>query len=121
MRQGNAALLESLIREKAAEAVLTQEAKNNSRLFFGVVLADTPVERVDVLNDLEDAGIETRDLFPLINQEIYAKFFGADAEGRFPVADRLRRRGFIVGCHQHMDHDDIRYLAERILKSVAGV
>jgi dTDP-4-amino-4,6-dideoxygalactose transaminase len=65
-----------------------------------------------LINFLEVNGIETRDLLPLLNQPIYRKIFG-DIEHQYPVAERLNRCGFYIGCHQHLSEADIDYVASK--------
>src|ERR1019366_9503045 len=66
-----------------------------------------------LVNFLEERGVETRDLLPLINQPIYVRMFG-ELESRFPVAKHLNHAGFYVGCHQYINQKDIDYLAATV-------
>lgn len=70
-------------------------------------------EKTGLVNFLEERGIETRDLLPLINQPVYVRLYG-DLEARYPVARRLNHHGFYVGCHQYMGPKDVDYLAAQI-------
>lgn len=70
-------------------------------------------EKTDLVNFLEDRGIETRDLLPLINQPVYRKMFG-DLESRYPVARWLNRSGFYIGCHQYLVRADIDHLVRQV-------
>ncbi len=80
-------------------------------MLYPIVLRDSP--KTGLVNFLEDGGIETRDLMPLINQPVYKKMFG-DLEQRYPVAKRLNQSGFYVGCHQYLARADIDYLVARV-------
>lgn len=71
-----------------------------------------PVERDNLLFFLEQRGIETRTLMPLLNQPFYRKLFG-DLEKDYPVASALNRRGFYIGCHQGLARDDLDYVLEQ--------
>lgn len=73
-------------------------------MLFPLVLRDG--SKRGIVNHLEQAGIETRDLLPLLNQPIYQKMFG-DLEPQYPVARWLNRCGFYIGCHQYITDADI--------------
>jgi len=65
---------------------------------------------------LEERGIETRLMFPLLSQPVYAKMFPGLAEN-YPVAQRLARQGFFIGVHQGLTlcdrvYDDINYISD---------
>jgi dTDP-4-amino-4,6-dideoxygalactose transaminase len=66
-------------------------------------------EKRSLVNYLENRGIETRDLMPLLNQPIYTKLFG-DLESHYPVAASLNQSGFYIGCHQYMSDRDVDYI-----------
>jgi perosamine synthetase len=71
------------------------------------------VNRDKFLLFLEEHGIETRYMFPLLSQPIYQKLFpGEDAKS--PVAKNLAENGLMFGIHQGLDETDIRYIAELI-------
>lgn len=70
-------------------------------------------DKTALVNFLEDHGVETRDLLPIINQPVYVKMFG-DLEARYPVARRLNRSAFYIGCHQYLSPADVDYVIERI-------
>ena len=80
-------------------------------MLYPIVLRDRP--KTELVNFLEDRGVETRDLMPLINQPVYRKMFG-DLEPRFPVARWLNRCAFYVGCHQYMDDEDAAFVCAQI-------
>jgi perosamine synthetase len=65
-----------------------------------------------LINFLEENGIETRDLLPLLSQPIYRRLFG-DLEPAYPVAQWLNRGGFYIGCHQHLDEAAREYVVDK--------
>ncbi len=67
-----------------------------------------------LIHHLENRGIETRDMLPLIHQPVYRDWLGADAGKRFPVADRLWDRAFYIGCHQHLSSEDRTHVVSLI-------
>ncbi len=111
-RRRNATFLEERL-HPFVQMQRTPAGYTNSRLFFGIVL-DHKLDRKKVLNYLEEAGIETRDMFPLITQEIYREYFGPDPSKSFPVAARLAKSGFIIGCHPYLSTGDLEYAVDTI-------
>jgi dTDP-4-amino-4,6-dideoxygalactose transaminase len=69
--------------------------------------------RQALVNFLEESGIETRDLFPLLTQPIYRALFG-DLTPDYPVASELAVSGFYVGCHPALSPSDLAYVIERL-------
>ncbi len=72
-------------------------------------------EKTELVHWLEERGIETRDMLPLLNQPIYTEMFG-DLEADYPVAQWINRSGFYVGVHQHLDGADMDYIADTIAR-----
>lgn len=85
--------------------------RDHMYMLYPIVLLRTG--KTALVNFLEDSGIETRDLMPLINQPVYVRLYG-DLEARYPVARWLNRSGFYVGCHQYLSRRDVSYLIERL-------
>lgn len=79
----------------------------HSFMMFPIVLLHEP--KVKLVNYLENNGIETRDMLPLINQPIYKKLFNIDPKD-YPVADWVNTNGFYIGCHQDISRDDLDYV-----------
>jgi dTDP-4-amino-4,6-dideoxygalactose transaminase len=78
-------------------------------MFFPLVVRDPAVSRNDLVDHLEQHGIETRHLLPLINQPVYRELFG-DRSGDCPVAARLNENAFYVGCQPELSDDDVDYV-----------
>jgi len=88
----------------------SREATEHAYMVYPIVVRED-IPREELLLHLERAGIETRHLLPLLNQPVYRKLFG-DLEPLYPVAARLNRCGFFIGCHQELSLDDMEYVAE---------
>jgi len=120
-RQENARYLNSALADLTRYLQLpsVRPDAEHAWMMYPVIVKDG-VDREDLLLHLEMAGIETRHLMPLINQPVYRKLFG-DLEPQYPVAARINRRGFAIGCHQSLDRGDLeqvsaafhRYFARR--------
>lgn len=60
---------------------------------------------------LEENGIETRGMLPLIRQPAYKGLWEPE---NYPVADWLWHNGFYVGCHPDITTKDVWYMADKI-------
>ena len=83
----------------------------HARMFYPIVVRDSAISRDRLVQHLEDHGIETRFLLPLINQPLYRRMFGS-LDDRYPVAARLNRDAFYIGCHPEMSGDDVEYVID---------
>jgi perosamine synthetase len=84
--------------------------RDHTFMLYGLVLRGE--DKTKLVNFLEDRGVETRDMLPLLNQPVYKKMFG-DLEPRYPVARMLNRSAFYIGCHQYMTAADADYIVEQ--------
>ncbi|MDP3542076.1 MAG: DegT/DnrJ/EryC1/StrS family aminotransferase [Elusimicrobiota bacterium] len=84
--------------------------RDHTFMLYGLVLKNE--DKAPLVNFLEDRGVETRDMLPLLNQPVYKKLFG-DIEAKYPVAKALNRSGFYIGCHQYMTANDADYVVEQ--------
>lgn len=84
--------------------------RDHTFMLYGLVLRDE--DKGELVNFLEDRGVETREMLPLLNQPIYKRLFG-DLEPLYPVARWINRGGFYVGCHQHLTLRDADYIVEQ--------
>jgi dTDP-4-amino-4,6-dideoxygalactose transaminase len=82
---------------------------DHAYMMYPLVIIDPIVRRDDLIRYLEDSGIETRYLLPLINQPIYRTLFG-NLDAEYPVAARLNETAFYVGCHPGMSDGDVDYI-----------
>ena len=89
----------------------------HSFMMFPIVLRNHPKEKI--VNYLEQCGIETRDMFPLINQPVYKKLLNTN-ENEYPVAKWINKSGFYIGCHQDLTEDDMDYIISVFEKYFTG-
>lgn len=99
--------------EKYLQLPYVPENRGHMFMLYPLVLRDQPKRQL--VNYLEERLIETRDLMPLVNQPIYKKLFGENLEDGYPVAKRLNRCGFYIGCHQYLSEEEREYVADTIL------
>lgn len=81
--------------------------REHTYMLYGLVLRGQ--DKKPLVNFLEDRGVETRDLLPLLNQPVYKKLFG-DLLPKYPVARALDRSAFYIGCHQYMTAADVDHV-----------
>lgn len=86
----------------------TPKGAENVYMLFGIVAKNQ--DKTELVNYLEDKGIETRDLLPLVNQPVYEPYFKSNGKYEFPIAHELERSGFYIGCHQHLSNQDVTYV-----------
>ena len=77
------------------------------------------MDRLKVVEYLEEAGIETRP--PLtgnfVKQPVMARFRNFVREEKsYPAADEVTESTFLVGCHQDLSDSQIEYLAEKLVR-----
>ncbi len=76
-----------------------------------------PVVRDDLVHHLEQNGVETRPLFPLLSQPVYQRLFG-DLRAEYPIVTQVEAGGFYIGCHPWLTEEDIDYVADVIPASL---
>ncbi|MCR4297120.1 MAG: DegT/DnrJ/EryC1/StrS family aminotransferase [Elusimicrobia bacterium] len=84
--------------------------RDHTFMLYGLVLKNE--DKASLVNFLEDRGVETRDMLPLLNQPVYKRMFG-EIESKYPVAKHLNRSAFYIGCHQYMTANDADYVIEQ--------
>ncbi|HLD27375.1 MAG TPA: DegT/DnrJ/EryC1/StrS family aminotransferase [Patescibacteria group bacterium] len=78
-------------------------------MFPLVIKKSLKIKKKELVNYLENKGIETREMLPLINQPFYKKMFKIKPAD-YPVADWINNYGFYIGCHQKMAKAELDYI-----------
>lgn len=86
---------------------------DHAYMMYPLAVLDSRIRRDALVLYLEEHGIETRYLLPLLTQPIYRKRFG-DLEAEFPVATWLNGAAFFIGCHPGMSDEDVEYVIARL-------
>jgi dTDP-4-amino-4,6-dideoxygalactose transaminase len=111
IRQANAQMLTDLLKD-IPELCLPRIPADRDHVFMMYpIVASECIERDRLLMFLEERGIETRYLFPLLSQPIYKRLFPDQAK-MFPVAQHLAMHGFFIGMHQGLTGQDMHYISE---------
>ena len=82
---------------------------DNTYMLFGILLKD--LDKRELVNYLEDNGVETMDLLPLINQPAYQKLLKIKMD-KYPVSKKLIKSGFYIGCHQYITDKQAEYVVK---------
>jgi perosamine synthetase len=114
-RQKNAQHLSVLLSEVGEIVQIPYCPVNRSHAYmmYPLVLKEPAIDRDEFCLRLEELGVETRPLMPLLTQPVYTKMWG-DLYQQYPAALEATSRGFYVGCHQQLTIDDLGYLGESI-------
>ena len=88
-----------------------REDRTHSYMMYPLVLRDEP--KWDLVNYLEERGIETREMMPLINQPLYAELFKVSPE-EYPVTRWINESGFYIGSHPFLRDDQLNYVIEKM-------
>lgn len=84
-------------------------------MVFPLVLQKGAGDKRALVNYLEEHGIETRDMMPLINQPFYRKMYKI-RQTDYPVADWINKSGFYIGCHQEMRKVELDYIIKKFFE-----
>lgn len=112
-RQKNAQLLTKALGrwEKFIQTPKVRPGSTHAFMLYPIIITNKKISRNKLVEHLEANGIETRYLMPLLNQPVYKKLFG-NIENDYPVAKFLNKNGFIIGCHQDLNIDELNYIVE---------
>jgi len=110
-RQNAAYLIQKLkLLEEYLQLPTWPDYSSHAFMMFPIVVKEG-VKRGPLVNYLEQRGVETRFIFPLLNQPFYKKLFG-DLDKSYPVAKYINKAGFYIGCHQGLTRDDLDYVVD---------
>jgi dTDP-4-amino-4,6-dideoxygalactose transaminase len=118
-RRRNAALLTEALKPfgNVLQTPAIRPGSEHSFMMYPLLLRGEA--KRDLVNFLEDKGVETRDMLPLTNQPVYRKVTGWKEED-YPVARLINTNGFYVGCHQDLSQAQLEYIADCIGRYFAG-
>jgi perosamine synthetase len=118
-RRNNAALLTANLQGLPLQLPSIPEGYDHSFMMYPMVCEDG-VDREALLMHLENKGIETRYLFPLLSQPVYRRLFPGLAQ-QYPVAQCMEKQGFFIGMHQGLEDEDMFFIADIIKEHLNGV
>ena len=109
-RKENAYFLSDLLIDSTLTEYLSLPSliEENAWMFFPIVCKDD-IDRDKLCLFLEEKGIQTRYIMPLINQPVFKGMWNPKD---YPVAGWLDKKGFLIGCHQFLTTEDLKYVAK---------
>lgn len=111
-RRENAEYLSSRLNYLEGESIhLPTTAMGNTHSFMMYPIVLSNGDKNKFARYLEDNGIETREMMPLVNQPVYSDMWSEDD---YPVAQWINKKGLYIGCHQDLDQDDLDHVVDVI-------
>lgn len=107
-RFGNADYLHYLLWVFQEDIILPDIMGDNAWMFFPIIVKKE-VDRDKLCLFLEERGIQTRTIMPLINQSVFKGLWNPDD---YPIAQWLDKNGFLIGCHQFLKLEDLKYVVK---------
>lgn len=113
VRNKNAALLTKRLSKHRSLILPTTASFNSHSFMMYPIIFDSDTrswaDKWGLIKYLEEYGVETREMLPLINQPAYKDMYKARD---FRVATWINNRGFYIGCHQDLLEEDIHAMAD---------
>lgn len=85
----------------------------HSWMLFPIVLSKN-IDKEQFKIYLEEHGVMTRDMMPLLNQPYVREMFGENIADKFPVSKHLLEHAFLIGIHQDLTKEDLDHIAKTI-------
>ena len=116
-RQHNASALTSALYPVRDRIAIPKVGVGNTHSWMMYPLVLREGDKWPLVHFLEEKGIETREMLPLLSQPIYQRLWGKSVmvPNSTPVSEWVLRGGFYVGCHQTLDASDMQYIADTII------
>ena len=112
IRRRNAKLLTANLQGLPLQLPSIPDGYEHSFMMFPFICNDGVV-RDKLLLHMEQKGIETRFMFPLLSQPVYRRLFPGLAE-QYTVASRLEKQGAFIGMHQGLEDEDMFFIADTL-------
>lgn len=112
-RQRNVKILNEYLAEFSDIFQLPKYSKDVSYLAYPLIIKDTKVTRNVLKQNLEEEGIETRQIFSFIPNQLAYKYLKSEYEGKLPNAQHISNYGFYIGCHQYLEDEDLEYIYKK--------
>lgn len=100
-----------------AQLNLPFKMRYHSFMMYPIVIAEgCDIQKMDLLLALEEEGIETRDMMPITNQQVFKPY----TSGVYPVAERINRDGFYIPVHPKMTLSDVNRIVDVFRKALTA-
>lgn len=108
-RQANARYLNQALADLPLQLPKTRPHAQHAFMMYPIVCIDG--NRDELTAYLNEHGIQTRRMLPLINQPVYKGLWNPND---YPIAQWIDDNGFYIGCHQDLAIEDLEYMVEVI-------
>lgn len=111
-RQNNVRFLSEHLDKHSDDLQLPAFSENVSYLAYPIVIKEhSKFTRKYLREELEKNGIESRPLFGCVpTQQPAYNYLKEEYEGKIPNAEYAGKNAFYIGCHQYLNHDDLKYV-----------
>jgi dTDP-4-amino-4,6-dideoxygalactose transaminase len=113
-RVSNASTLNRMLSDLVDKIQLPERSGGTEHDFMMYPLVLYFEDKWGLCNHLEENGIETREMMPLISQPVYENMVDTYWKKDFPVAEWIDGSGFYIGCHQGLNSSDMEYISDVI-------
>ena len=112
-RQENVAFLNEKLQCYADIFQLPFYSQDVSYLAYPIVIKNNAINRKELMQSLEQHGVETRPLFGCIpTQQPAYSYLQQQYAKKLPTADYVGSSGFYLGCHQYLSREDLEYISQ---------
>lgn len=119
-RQKNAAYLIAQLNQLEQDGFIflpkTHPLATHSWMLFPIVVNPEKVNRNILMENLEENGIKTRYMMPLLSQPITQQLFGGKVIKNYPIAQMMDKNAFLIGCHPEINKRDLDHVADILYK-----
>jgi len=113
-----AGMIETTWKGFTGEPIVNVVRSVDMRYMMYPILLNTRLDTLRIIRDLNNHGIETRRMMPIINQPIVQEYFDDNLNREFPNAARINRDGFYVGVHPELSQKDMQEMSQIIIAAV---
>jgi len=109
----NAHFFKDALRDLEKYLILPFEPEGRDHHFMMFPIVVRSDKKNKLINFLEEANIETRDMPTVIEQPFYKQLFG-DALHGYPVTKKVIDSGFYIGSHQYLTKAEKGYIIDKL-------
>jgi len=121
-RQKNVTFLNQRLADYADIVQLPIYSENVSYLAYPIVIKNKALNRKELMQSMEQQGVETRPLFGCIpTQQPAYNYLKQQYANKLPNADYVGNSGFYVGCHQYLTQEDLECICEAFRFAVNSI
>lgn len=97
--------------------IMLPHPDNHCFMMFPIVLG-RELDASNVIEYLNDHGIEVRRMMPITNQPVVREYFSSNLAEEFPAAHFINQQGFYVGVHPELSTEDMEEMGSIIDEAI---